>query len=499
MSAVLAMPGPRVLSKRARSGVLGFASRVIQAGTGPVSPASAAAFRIVFGLLGIIAVVRFAANGWISGLYIEPSHHLSYFGFGWVQPWPVWGMYLHFALMGLAALGVALGYRYRLSIIAFFLLFTYVELIDRSTYLNHYYLVSLISVIMVFLPLERMASLDTRNSSPDGIPPIIPRAALWTLRAQVGLVYVFAGIAKLNPDWMLHAEPLRIWLYNGTDTPFVGPFLREAWVPYAMSWGGACFDLTIVGWLLWKRTRPYAYAVLVVFHVATAFLFPSIGMFPWIMIGAALIFFEPDWPLRLLGRVRRQSRPLPELGPLSFPTTGTGAISWRVRAVFLLGAVFLAVQVAMPLRHLAYPGDVRWTEEGYLFSWRVLLTEKTGFVNFRVMSPAMNGERLVYPEEYLTPAQVERMAYQPDLILATAHIVRDDFISRGHEEVEVRADAYVTHNGRPATRLVDPDVDLARVNPGIGHKRWILSPPEGRVQGARASPAPGMGQRSQSE
>ena len=486
MSAVLTMPAPKARSARARSGALDLASRVVQAGTGPVSPASAAAFRIVFGLLGVIAVVRFAANGWISALYIEPAHHLSYFGFGWVQPWPGWGMYLHFALMGLAALGVALGYRYRLSIIAFFLLFTYAELIDRTAYLNHYYLVSLLSLIMVFLPLGRAASLDSRSASAGENPPSVPRAALWILRVQVGLVYVFAGIAKLNPDWMLHAEPLRIWLYNGTDTPLAGPFLREAWVPYAMSWAGAVFDLTIVGWLLWKRTRPYAYAALVVFHVATAFLFPSIGMFPWIMIGAALIFFEPDWPHRLMKWVPRRSHSLPESGPRSVRPRGPGTISWPVRAAFLLGAVFLAVQVAVPLRHLAYPGDVRWTEEGYLFSWRVLLTEKTGFLNFRVKSPGMNGEWLVYPEEYLTPAQAERAACQPGLILSTAHIVRDDFVSRGYDEIEVRADAFVAYNGRPAARLVDPDVDLARVNPGIGHKRWILSPPEGRVQDARA-------------
>ena len=43
-----------------------------------------------------------------------------------MQPWSAWGMYAHFALLGLASLGVAFGYRYRLSIIAFFLLFTYV-------------------------------------------------------------------------------------------------------------------------------------------------------------------------------------------------------------------------------------------------------------------------------------------------------------------------------------------------------------------------------------
>ena len=75
-------------------------------------------------------MVRFVANGWVSDVYIEPAYHFTYAGFAWVQPWPAWGMYMHFGMLGLASLGVALGYRYRLSIATFFLLFTYVELID---------------------------------------------------------------------------------------------------------------------------------------------------------------------------------------------------------------------------------------------------------------------------------------------------------------------------------------------------------------------------------
>ncbi len=413
MASSLAMPEQQADASGSKASTVGLAGKAMQAGAEPVSPASAAAFRIIFGLLGAAAVVRFAAKGWISDLYVEPAHHLSYHGFGWVQAWPGWGMHAHFALLGLASLCVALGYRWPLSIAAFFLLFTYIELIDQTTYLNHYYFISLISFTMVFLPLSRMASLDSRRASTGKPRPPIPRAVLWTLRAQIGLVYVFAGIAKLNPDWLLHAEPLRIWLYNSADTPLIGPFVREPWLPYFMSWAGAFFDLTIVGWLLWKRTRPFAYGVLVAFHAATGMLFPSIGMFPWIMVGATLIFFDPDWPIRFAQRLRRLVGKGHADAPVTWPSAEARPLSWQARAaVFLLVAVF-AVQVLAPLRHLAYPGNVRWTEEGYRFSWRVLVTEKTGLVKFRVVSRAADGEQLVYPEEYLTPTQVERMAYQP--------------------------------------------------------------------------------------
>ena len=452
-------------------------SRVTVAGSQPISASSLAAFRIAFGTLSVVAIIRFVGMGWVSELYIEPAHHFTYYGFGWVQPWPGWGMYLHFGLMGLASLGVALGYRYRLSIVAFFLLFTYVELIDRTTYLNHYYFISLISFLMIFLPLNRTASLDAWKATPTEKRQTAPMAAIWILRAQIGLVYLFAGIAKLNPDWLLNAEPLGIWLFNNTDTPLFGTFLREAWAPYAMSWTSAAFDLTIVGWLLWKKTRPFAYVVLVTFHLMTALFFPSIGMFPWIMIGATLIFFDPDWPLRILRRFKRPSSLSSESSNVPSLPARTRNVSWPVRTALILGALFFAVQILVPFRHLAYPGNVRWTEEGYLFSWRVLVTEKTGLVKYRVSSSEYQGERLVYPEEYLTPFQVERMSYQPDMILATAHLIKDDFVGHGHANIEVRADAYVSYNGRPAARLIDPNVDLAQVSPSLAPKPWILKAP----------------------
>ena len=476
----LSASAPSIALGRVHEWLINLKNSAFCAGLEPVSPYSAAAFRILFGLLGLVAVLRFAANGWISLLYLEPIHHFSYYGFTWVQPWPAWGMYLHFALLGLASLGVALGYRYRLSVTAFFLLFTYVELIDRTAYLNHYYLVSLISLIMIFLPLNRVASLDARKRPEAEASPTIPRAVLWLLMALIGLVYVFAGVAKLNPDWLFHAQPLRIWLYNAADAPLVGSLLREEWLAYALSWGGVLFDLTIVGWLLWRKSRPWAYGALVSFHLATALLFPSLGMFPWIMIAVTLAFFAPDWPLKLVQRVRQW----PGIPEASFEVRRRIAVpdhqDWRTVLSITAASIFLVVQLAMPLRHFAYSGNVRWTEEGYLFAWRVMLTEKTGQVVYRVTETSNSGERLVYPVKYLTPEQVERMAYQPDLILATAHIIRDDFALQGHHQVQVRADAYVSYNGRPAARLIDPTVDLATIQTGIGPRSWIMPDPKQR-------------------
>ena len=434
----------------------------------PVDGSSAAVFRIAFGVVALAAVVRFFAHGWIDQLYVDPAHHFSYVGFEWVRAWPAPWMHFHFAALGLLALAITLGWRYRAAALLFTLGFTYVELIDKTTYLNHYYFVSLAGLLLFLLPTHRVWSLDARRGDS---PATIPRGAVWALRAQVALVYCFAGLAKLNADWLLDAAPLRIWLPQHADAPIVGSLLDELWLAYAFSWAGAAFDLTIVAWLLWRRSRPFAWIVLAVFHLVTGQLF-MIGVFPWLMTAAALIFFAPDWPRRLAARFSRRAPPPYAAAP---PPKSGNTPRW-MRAAILVGLLVLAVQIAVPLRHYIYPGSVRWNEEGYRFSWRVLLTEKVGMVDYRVTDPAGGRSWHVDPSAYLSPLQEERMTTQPDLILATAHFIRDDYAAAGLE-VEVRADAFVSLNGRAYARLIDPEVDLAQERQGIGAKRWILAAP----------------------
>ena len=345
--------------------------RLVLAGRTPVGGSSAALFRILFGLVCLFGIVRFFAHGWVSELYVDPAHHFTYLGFGWVAPWPGWGTHLHFALLGVLAVGIAIGYRYRVCALAFFLGFTYVELLDKTNYLNHYYLVSLISFLMVFLPLHRSMSVDRWLAERGGSEPAgqewghVPTATLWVLRVQVALVYLFAGVAKLNPDWLLEAQPLRIWLHHHTELPLIGPLMGDLWVAYAMSWVGAFFDLTIVGWLLWRRTRLWAFLVAAVFHLLTWLLFPQIGVFPWLMLAGALLFFPPDWPKHIATRVWAASKAVPtETGSVHRQVTERRWLHWGVGAAI---AIYLLVQLAVPLRHYAYPGNVRWNEEGYRF------------------------------------------------------------------------------------------------------------------------------------
>lgn len=405
--------------------------------TTPVRAASAAVFRIGFGVVGLILVLRFFAHGWIEALFIAPEVHFKYPGFAWVEPLPGAGMYFVFALLGLAAASIALGYRHRIGAALFAVGLAYVELIDRTNFLNHYYWMVLTAALLVLLPVGRMWSVDAKQGRVTEAG-WVPLWVVWLLRFQVGMVYFFAGLAKLNADWLLRAEPLATWLPTRSDLWLVGPLLALPATAYFLSWAGAFFDLTVVAWLLNRRTRLPAYVVLVAFHTSTWLLFPSIGVFPLVMSLSALVFFDPDWHERLIV-ARHHPRP------------GPG----RVRAGWVVvAAIYVGIMALIPLRHFAMPGDVRWTAEGYHGSWHVMLTEKTGVVDF-VATDDEGRSWVVPPPDYLTPRQLAVMATDPALIQQTARMIAVDL------GASVAADARISFNGRPNRQYTDSSVILS--------------------------------------
>ena len=479
-----AAPAPAAAAPAAAARAL--LGRLATAAKRPAPADSAAAFRMAYGLLVAFGSIRFLAKGWVGALYLEPAHHLTYPGFEWVRPLAAPWMHLHMAALAGLGLCIAAGYRHRLAAALFVVGFSYAELIEASLYLNHYWFVILAGVLLWLLPVGHHWSLDAARGRV-ATSPMVPAGAVWVLRAQVAVVYGFAGLAKLNPDWLLEAQPLRIWLADRTHLLLIGPLLDEPAVAYLASWSGAFFDCTVVGWLLWRRTRPWAFAALVAFHLATGALF-QIGIFPGVMILAALVFFDPDWPRRLARAARARAF---VSGPVragegqtggegltgdAEPAGGGGAPPEVGRVRLALLGLLAVVQLALPLRHYAADGNVRWTEEGYYLAWRVMLTEKAGHLEYAVTDSATGDTWTVDPRLVLTDWQAAHAATRPDLIHAAARLIADHYRDRGVADPEVRAEAWVAMNGRPARRLVDPGADLAahaRVDLPPG---WILEP-----------------------
>jgi hypothetical protein len=437
--------------------------RLVEAASRHVDIASLAAFRIIFGLVMFAGIIRFLGTGWIEKMYSEPSWFFTYPGFAWVRPWPTWGMYVHYGLLALLALAIAIGVFYRLACALFVGGFTYTQLIDVTNYLNHHYLVVLVATLLALLPAHGAWSVDARRDSRLK-RSTVPAWMLWLLRFQIAIVYVFAGLAKAKSDWLYFGQPLNLWLSARTETPIIGSLFARHSVALAMSWAGFLFDTTIAFWLSWPKTRLPAYGVLIVFHGLTGYLF-NIGMFPLIMATSALILFSPSWPRRLLKR-------------LGSPSISSAPPTARIRRGTALAiATYALIQIALPLRHLIYPGPVLWNEDGMRFAWHVMIREKHGSVMFVARFP--DGRTLqIPPNNYLTWRQEREMATQPDLILQLAHRIGEDLRARGHRNFSLHAITSVSLNGRAPVPLIDEDANLLHIC-DVGPRSWVARPPVG--------------------
>jgi hypothetical protein len=423
-----------------------------------VSAAPLISFRLIFGALMLFSTVRFMWLGWIEDHYANPVLNFKYWGFEWVERLSLTGLYAVHFLMILASLGVMFlrGFAYTLSAVVLFLAFTYTELLDLTYYLNHYYFVSLICLLLIFMPSRVSPFHDLSNQQ-------VKRSAIFILKAQIAILYIYAGLAKINYDWLIEALPLKIWVPANDKLPIIGPLFSLSITPYLFSWIGMLYDTFIVFFLIYKPTRIFAYLTVIIFHTLTGFMF-QIGVFPLVMIGIATIFFSDEWHQKMVRFFVRIRNPKPLISKVFL----------KNNALNYLLTSYLVFQVIFPWRFLLYPGSLFWTEEGYRFSWRVMLMEKAGTATFYVKDTQTGREGIVVNSEFLNPHQEKQMAMQPDMILQFAHFLGSHYEKMGLHQPEVRAEVYVTLNARPSRLIIDPERDLMKVKDSFKPKDWII-------------------------
>ncbi len=430
----------------------------------PIDIASLVFFRVAFGLLMVWEVGRYFKNESVYHFWLEPKFLFKYYGFSWIHPWPGNWLYIHWALLGVLALFVAFGFLYRISATLMFLSYAYFFLLDEARYVNHTYLICLFCMLLAIVPAHRAFSIDARMR-PKLRSNFAPAWSLWLLRFQIAVVYIFAGLVKLSPDW-LRGEPMRYQLAHATNAPVVGQFFGDEWAVYFIGYGGLIFDLLVVPMLLWRRTRAIAFCAVVIFHLTNA-LWAVIGMFPWLAIAASALFFPPDWPRRILTKLELARRPKP-------------VRDWKppapARRGIILGglAIYAALQIFLPLRHLLYRGGVEWTWAEHRFSWRMFVWTYASIAKFYVTDPNTWESTEIELSDYLSPRQAPQMGYLPDLPLQFAHYLASVLPSSGPKPLQVQARIFVAINGRKPVLYTDPVVDLAAEPRTLGRPKWLL-------------------------
>ena len=313
---------------------------------------------------------------------------------------------------------------------------------------------------MAVIPAHGAGSLDVRL----GLyrrRDTVPNWCLALLRFQMGVVYFFGGIAKINGDW-LAGEPLRTWLRARGDYPLIGPLFENEGVVMSMVYGGLLFDLLIVPLLLWRPTRGIGFLGVLFFNLMNAMLF-NIGIFPWFAIAMSTLYFASDWPRRFF--VFKAVECDGARKPVS---------QVRSHVVMAFCCVYVGWQLFLPTRHWLYPGQVSWTEEGHLYAWHMKLRSKSGRVKFFVKNEDNGQETTVNIPDFMETWQARRMATKPDMIIQFAHSLGDKLAREGMTNLSIRCEARVSLNGRKSQFLIDPEVNLLTKERSWKAKDWVL-------------------------
>ena len=422
-------------------------------------------FRIVFGLLIFAESAGAILTSWVKEAFITPAYTFTFIGFEWLQPLPGYGMYFYYGVMAFLGLMVLVGNYYQISIRLFTLLWTLTYLMQKTHYNNHYYLLILICLFMCMIPANSWASIDVKKGR---ITPSItcPRWCVDIFKIQLWLVFTYASLAKIYPGW-LEGDFISLIFSSKSHYPIIGGLLAQLWFQKFIVMGGLFFDLLIVYFLIWKRTRLMAFIAVIFFNLFNSAVF-QIGVFPYLMIALCVFFFEPE-------KIRRKffkNKPEHEI-----EETTDGELKHKNKLTLLGLSIYFIIQLILPLRHHLFDGNVFWTEEGHRMSWRMMLRSKSGRIDFLVKNITSDSTWIVEPKLEMTPLQANAMAGKPDMIWQFAQRLKAKYETQGISQVQIFARSRVRLNKSMYHPIVDENQDLSSAKwHHFSHSPWIISP-----------------------
>lgn len=430
-----------------------------------VDNSNVVAYRILFGLLMTCQCVTDIMSGRVKYEFIDPKFTVTFIGFGFLQPLAGNGMYYYYMVMAALGLLIAGGLYYRMASIAFTLMWAAIYFMQKTSYNNHYYLITLLAGMMALIPAERSYSLDVIRRPEiknDDCAQWIP----WLFAAQMCIVYFFAGINKIYPDW-ISGRYLGLSFADKVGKPYTGFIYSLPYTKYMVAYGGILFDVAIGPLMLWKPTRKWAFVAMCLFHGFNAITF-KIGIFPYLAVATAIFFFPAEVIRELF---------FPKKLPYTGGSAATQTRPARERMVMAVGGAYVLIQLLLPLRAYCYPGKPNWTEAGHRLSWRMMLRTKEGYLKYRIIDTT--GEQWsVDPATLLTPRQLHKVAVCPDMIWQVAQRLKQDYAAEGRTGVKIYAISKASLNGRKYKPLADPATDLAHTRWNwLGVNKWITQEP----------------------
>ncbi|MDH7448350.1 HTTM domain-containing protein [Aquimarina sp. 2201CG14-23] len=422
-------------------------------------------FRVFFGFL--ITAESFGAilTGWVKRTLVDPQFTFNFIGLDFLQPLPGNGMYFYFALMGILGIMIMIGFKYRWSMIGYTILWAGVYYMQKASYNNHYYLLLLLCILMSTLPAGNYFSIDVKRN-PALRKIAMPRWCLLIIIVQLWIVYTYASVAKLYPDWLDYTVAKNL-MASRANYPIVGELLQQHWIHICITYFGILFDLLIIPLLLWRRTRVAAFCISIFFHLFNSIVF-QIGIFPYMSLAFSVFFFSKERMHHLFMRKKE------------FYNAQEVIVPSYKRFLIPAFVIWFVIQLGLPLRHWVIPGDVLWTEEGHKLSWRMMLRGRSGYTNFYIIDkndPDAKRTR-VDKNKYLSKKQLRLVSTKPDAMWQFAQRLKEEYKTKG-KDISIFVKSKVSINGKKQKVLIDPEADLANVEWNyFTTNPWVIKYPE---------------------
>ena len=436
-----------------------------------ISPQSIGIFRIILGVVLFFECQRLLQSMQI--YYVNVDMH-----FYWqlLKNVPTLSLTQYqtivYAMYGLSVM-VVLGLWSRIAIFFYLSGYVYFLVLDASYYNNHYYFLALLMFIYIVIGTgDNWASIRFKWNKKHNAT--IPYWNLFLLKTQVFLVYLIAAIVKLNVDWLSTNTMRAVYKYS-SDYKSFKTWMNEDFFAYFFTFTGILFDF-FVSILLWvPGVRLFLIPFILIFHgINTTAL--QIGIFPYLMASATLLYFRPDFPAQMYQKARellgKNVLPHSNVSPLE---TATGR---KKNKLIVFGVTtYIMLQALLPFRHFLIPGTVDWSGEANNFAWRMKIGLKY-IPKFEVYVYNKNTGKEYKPDLFINTHQYQILALNPVRTLQVAdHVASLIDLPRDSLDIFVKFEVFM--NDHPPSKIIDDKVNMlsAKFNP-IGHSEFISLRPE---------------------
>ncbi|MGE0636085.1 MAG: HTTM domain-containing protein [Bacteroidia bacterium] len=404
-------------------------------------------FRILF--FGFIALelIQFRKRDYFQAFLVDARVRFPYEFFPFDVEFTAQGFTSLFAITLISAVFCSAGLFFRYSKWVFTLSFGFLFFQDKMLWNNHWYLFFLVGFLALFMKLENSLSLDALVN-PKIKNAYSPRWYFEILKLQIFVVYFFAGIAKLNYDWLVETEPIGTFIKQRENYFLLGWLFSIDSAKYFFAYSGIIYDLCIGFLLFSSRFKKLGIVLTFIFNIINSIIF-DIGMFPFIMLACNYLFvFQHSIDEKKSHKNTKSTQ------QLSKPIMQNG--------LFYFLIFYSSFQLIFPMRQFLYKGNPSWIGICERFSWRMMIQNKVPVkYDFYISEKSTGKNKRIDLRTFLFPPQIMAQVVFPDMIPQTAMAIQKDAEKAGLINPEIKAEIIVSLNKRKPQSLVDSTLNLS--------------------------------------